>query len=206
MNPSPLLDWRGQTCVVAASGPSLSDAQVSAVYADDHLRVITTNTTWRKLPYAVDVIYACDMLWWKTHQAEIVKANLHDRCWTQDRNSAERWGLNWVRQSARPGLGLKDLHVNGNSGFGAINLAYLFGCRRILLIGFDMKPGPKGQLHWHPDHPAPCVQKLQFKEWLFKSVALAKGLKEAGCELVDCTVGGALTVFPKSTIEKELAK
>lgn len=204
MNPSPLLDWRGQTAVIAASGPSLSDAQVSAVYADDHLRVITTNTTWEKFPYAVDVIYACDMLWWKVNQAKIRQYNLIPRCWTQDRNSAERWGLNWVRQSARPGLGLKDLHVNGNSCFGAINLAYLFGCRRIILLGADMKPGPKGRLHWHEDHPAPCVQKLQFKEWLHKSVQLAKDLKAAGVDVINSTPDSALTVFRKLPIEEAL--
>lgn len=204
MNPSKLLDWRGQTAVIAASGPSLSDAQVSAVYADDHLRVITTNTTWEKFPLAVDVIYACDLMWWRMNAAKIRTAGLHDRCWTQDRNSAERWQLNWIRQSARPGLGTKDLHVNGNSGFGAINLAFLFGCRRILLLGFDMRE-VGGKKHWHPDHPKPCVQNMPFKEWLFKSVALAKDLKAAGCEVINCTPGSALTVWPMSTIEKELA-
>lgn len=199
MNPSKLLDWRGQTAVIVASGPSLTDAQINVVRAAG-VRLITTNTTHERAPWA-DVHYACDLMWWRTN---ITKVRTKAACWTQDRASAERWQLNWVRQSARPGLGTKDLHVNGNSAFGAINLAYLFGARRILLIGVDMKPGPNGRLHWHPDHPKPCVQNMPFKEWLFKSVALARDLKAAGCEVINCTPGSALTVWPMSTIEKEL--
>lgn len=201
MNPSKLLDWRGQTAVIAASGPSLSHEDLVAAQIRG-ARIITTNTSYTLAPWA-DVYYACDMLWWKTNIAKI-PATDRNRCWTQDRASAERWQLNWVRQSARPGLGTKDLHVNGNSAFGAINLAYLFGARRILLLGCDMRE-VNGKKHWHADHPKPCVQNMPFKEWLFKSVALARDLKAAGCEVINCTPGSALTVWPMSTIEKELA-
>lgn len=199
-HPSKLLDWLGQTAVIAASGPSLTDSQLDAARAAG-ARTITTNTTWGRAPWA-DVFYACDMLWWKTNAAKIPK-DLRSRCWTQDRASAERWQINWVRQSARPGLGAKEIHVNGNSAFGAINLAYLFSARRILLLGFDMRE-VDGKKHWHSDHPKPLVQNMPFKEWLFKSVALARDLKAAGCEVINCTPGSALTVWPMSTIEKEL--
>ena len=63
----------------------------------------------------------------------------------------------------RNGLGKRGLRVNGNSGAGAINLAYHFGARRILLVGMDMKPGPNGEKHWHPDHPKPLVQASSSK-------------------------------------------
>jgi hypothetical protein len=199
MNPSKLLDWRGQTCVVAASGPSLRSNMLSLL---DDVRIITTNTSWELFP-SVDVVYACDMLWWKLNHQKVRAAGLHDRCWTQDRASAERWQLNWIRQAARPGLGTKELHVNGNSGFGAINLAYLFGARRILLLGFDMRE-VKGKKHWHPDHPKPCVQNMPFKEWLFKSVALARDLEKEGCEVINCCLDSALTVFKKMPLEEAL--
>lgn len=200
MNPSKLLDWRGQTAVVLASGPSLTTSQVDVVRAAG-ARAITTNTTWKLAPWA-DVHYACDLLWHKINLPAMPPENRR-KCWTQDRASAERWQLNWIRQAARPGLGTKDLHVNGNSAFGAINLAYLFGARRILLLGCDMRE-VGGKKHWHPDHPKPCVQNMPFKEWLFKSVALARDLKAAGCEVINCTPGSAITVWPMSTIEKEL--
>lgn len=199
MNNSKLLDWSGAPCVIAASGPSLSHEQITATKA---ARVIVTNSTWRRVE-SPDVIYACDFLWWKQYHQEIRQAGLHDRCWTQDRSAAERFQLRYVRSEGRQGLGLNAIRVNGNSGAGAINLAYLFGCRRILLIGFDMRE-VDGKKHWHPDHPAPLVQTQMFREWIHKFMTLASDLKAKGCEVVNCTPGSALQCFPMSTIEREL--
>jgi len=205
MEPSKLLDWTGKTCVIAASGPSLTDEQVRLV-EEWNVAIIAVNTTFKKFADP-EVVYACDYLWLKHHVAEVRAKfkNFSTQIWTQDRSSAERFNLNFVRQTSRPGLGKKTLQVNGNSGAGAINLAYLFGCRRILLIGFDMKLGPKGERHWHKDHPAPLVQNQPFGEWLHKFDTLAKDLKAEGVEVVNCTPGSALTVFPMSTLQKELA-
>ena len=197
MNPSPLLDWRDRTAVILASGPSLTVEQAQAV---THLPSITTNSTHELAPWA-DVHYACDFLWWRLNYSKVQHKSA---CWTQDRMSAERYGIKWVRQDAKPGLGKTNLRVNGNSCFGAINLAYLFGARRILLLGADMKLGANGKRHWHPDHPAPCVQSMPFGEWIKKAALLAKDLKAAGCEVVNCTPGSALSVFPMSALEKEV--
>lgn len=186
-----------------ASGPSLTDAQCALVQAADVVS-ITTNTTWQKARWAT-VHYACDYLWWRTYIALIHKAGAIPKCWTQDRTSAEKYGLHWVRQSARPGLGKKEIQVNGNSGFAAVNLAYLFGCRRIILVGYDMQLGPKGERHWHPDHIAPLVQKSQFGEWVHKSALLARELKDADCSVFNCTPGSALTAFKTADLQEALA-
>lgn len=196
MSPSPLLDWRGHTCVVAASGPSLTPVQLPP-----DLRMIVTNDTHKMFP-AADVLYACDFLWWKLNH-KVAGCKHH---WTQDRAAAERFGLNYVRHESREGLGRTALRTGGNSGYGAVNLAYLFGAKRILLIGFDMKEGPKGEKHWHPDHPKPLVQKQQFHEWIHKFKALADDLKAAGVEVINCTPGSALKCFPTGDLETELTK
>jgi hypothetical protein len=191
-------DWTDQTCAVLASGPSLTAAQCEIVRTAK-VKSITTNSTAFLAPWA-DVFYACDFQFFKVYHPKLDKA----RCWTQDRTSAERYGLNFIRQSARPGLGLKEVQVNGNSGFGAINLAFLFGCRKIVLLGFDMQPGPHGKKHHHVDHPAPLVQHLAFGEWLHKSQVLARDLKAAGCVVLNATPGSALTVFDKVSLEEAL--
>lgn len=202
MNNSKLLDWSGAPCVIAASGPSLSQQQIEAVKAASAVRLIVTNSTWVRAPFA-DVIYGCDFQWWKAYHLQIKYAGLHGRCWTQDRSAAERFQLHYVRTEGRQGLGTKALRVNGNSGAGAINLAYLFGCRRILLIGFDMRE-VDGKKHWHADHPAPLVQKQTFGDWIHKFMTLASDLKANGCQVINCTPGSALQCFPMSTIEREL--
>lgn len=197
MEPSKRPDWSRETCVILASGPSLTPEQIDAVKRST-AKSITTNSTAFVAPWA-SVFYACDHLWFKKYHTKLdIK-----RCWTQDRASAERYGINYIRQSARPGLGKREVQVNGNSGTAAINLAYLFGCRRILLCGFDMRE-IKGRKHHHADHPAPLVQASQFGEWIHKLKQVSVDLVAEGCEVVNCTPGSAVPYFRFSTIEKEL--
>lgn len=203
MNPSKLPNWSGETAVILASGPSLTLDQVALV-EQANVKTIATNSTWRIAD--VDVLFAVDYLFFKVCLPEFKAAKRRAAVWTQDRSAADRWGLNWVRQDSRPGLGNPGLRTNGNSGMGAINLAYLFGARRILLVGMDMKLGPKGEKHHHPDHPKPLVQGLVFTDWLHKARDLAKGLKAEKVEVINCTPGSALQCFPMGDLEKELLK
>jgi hypothetical protein len=123
--------------------------------------------------------------------------------WSQDSTSCARWpNIKRVRAANRDGLGKNELiHLNGNSGFQAINLAYSWGFKRIVLLGFDMKPGPNGEKHHHEDHPKPLVQVLVFSEWLHKSHRLAIDLKNEGIEVLNATPGSALTCWPLVKLE-----
>lgn len=202
--PSPKPDWRGHTCVVVASGPSLTDEQIAIVEASS-AKTIAVNNSYQKLR-AADVLYACDFLWWKINRDAARKHCKTMAMWTQDRSAAERWQLNYVRHESRDGLGKAGIRTGGNSGYGAINLAYLFGCRRILLIGFDMQEGPKGEKHWHGDHVAPLTQKQQFVEWRHKCRVLAKELEAEGVEVVNCTPRSALECFPMGDLREAIVR
>jgi hypothetical protein len=193
-----------KTCVIIASGPSLTDAQCAVVHAHrENLKVIVINSSYQKAPWA-DVVYAGDYLWWKVHNLRVKAACPKAERWTQDHSAAERYQLHHRKGVNRPGLGLQHIHMNGNSAFQALNLAFLWGHRRILLLGFDMRHGPGGLTHWHGDHEKPLVQRILPEEWVKKSVPLAADLKQHGCEVINCTPGSALTCFTASTIEKEL--
>ena len=182
------------TAIVIASGPSLTSEQVDAARRSGH-RTIVVNTTYRMMLDA-DNLYAGDFLWWKFHYAD-VSARFAGKCWTQDSTVAARWP--WIkRQRAinRDGLGKDLIHLNGNSGFQALNLAFLWGYRRIILLGFDMKAGPRGERHHHPDHPHPMVINQTFDEWRHKSIKLAADLVAAKCSVINATPDSALTTFP----------
>ena len=204
MTSTPLFNWRDHTAVVVASGPSLADEQITLI---EHSVVFTiaVNNSYAKLQHP-DVVYACDYLWWKLNHMK-AKQNIPRRqLWTQDRAAAEQFQLSHIQWEGKDGLGKRGLRVNGNSGAGAINLAYHFGARRILLIGMDMKPGANGEKHWHPDHPKPMVQGQQFEEWRLKMGVLAKDLAAEGVTVINCTPRSALTCFPMGDLEQELAK
>lgn len=45
-------------------------------------------------------------------------------------------------------------HMNGtNSGYVALNLAYILWPHELNLFGFDMCRGPNNEAHWYPDYP-----------------------------------------------------
>jgi len=182
------------TAIVLASGPSLTAEQIAAAKASGHFTIVV-NGTYKSMLDA-DAMYAGDFLFWKINFADAIKT-FKGKLWTQDNSAAARWPkLNRIRGTNRDGLGKDMIHLGGNSGYQAINAAYIWGYRRIILLGFDMKLGPKGEKHHHPDHPAPLVQAQVFGEWIHKMQKFSKDLKAAGCEVLNATPGSALTCFP----------
>lgn len=192
--------WKGETAVIIASGPSVTDEDLHTVVGVSP-KIIGVNAMSEFVP--CDVAFGVDFLFWKIARTRHRPGN--PACWTTDRAAAERYGLSWVRGVHRPGLGRDKIHTQGNSGMAAINLAYLFGARRILLLGFDMRLGPAGRKHWHTDHPAPLVQHQCFSDWLHKAPALAADLKSAGVAVINCSRETALTVFPRGKLSEELS-
>jgi hypothetical protein len=184
-----------KTAVILASGHSLTLEQIEAARLSGHF-TIAVNTTYEKALWA-HAMYAGDFMWFKLNIAKLRASKFKGKLVTQDSSAAAHYQLTRVRGTNRGGLGKEVIHMNGNSGVQAINLAFLWGYRRIILLGFDMKLGPKGEKHHHADHGHPAVQHQCFDEWLKKIQLVATDLVAAKCEVIDCTVGGALRCFPK---------
>ncbi|MEO6588954.1 MAG: hypothetical protein ABIP06_06470 [Pyrinomonadaceae bacterium] len=183
-----------KTAIILASGPSLTQEQIDAALHSGHF-TIAVNATYQKAPTA-NVCYFGDFLFAKTYIADMRKV-FKGEMWTQDATTNGRWpDVKRMRGGHREGLGKDVIHTNGQSGAQAINLAYLWGYKRIILLGFDLKLGPKGEKHHHENHPAPCVQGQTFSEWLDKFVKLAADLKAEGIEVLNATPGSALKSFP----------
>lgn len=93
------------------------------------------------------------------------------------------------------------LATGRNSGFQAINLAYLTGAARIVLLGYDMK-GSVQQMHWFGDHPlktSPGVLNL----FITGFNKLAKH-RPAGLDIINCSADTALTCFARESLESVL--
>ena len=96
------------------------------------------------------------------------------------------------------------LMTGQNSGHQAMNLAVLLGAKRILLLGFDMKAGERGQMHWFGDHPIP-TQASSFSAMLHNFGKTLKPLAAAGVEVINCTPGSALACYPRRSLDEALA-
>lgn len=193
-------DWSGRTAVVIANGPSLDRAAVEGDAQPSGAAKIAVNTAYMAAPFA-DVFYAGDFLFWKVHHQRMKRERA--ALWTCDATAAEHFGLNRWKAKNDVGLGETMIHMNGNSGAQAINLAYLFGARKILLLGFTMRE-IDGKKHFHGDHEAPLVQKQLFAEWLHKMAFVARDAKRLGVDIVNCDKLSAMKCFRFGNLEDEL--
>lgn len=203
MTPPKHPDWSGRTAAVICNGPSLTKPQVDLARLLRPSFIVAVNTAYLMAPKA-EIFYAGDMLFWRTHHARMRQAAAHyTQFWTADSSSAERYNLNLWRGVNRPGLGTERVHFNGNSGAQAINLAYLFGAHKILLLGMTMRE-IDGKRHFHGNHEAPLTQTQLFPEWLKKMEVVARDAERLGVDIVNCDPLSAMQCFRFGGLEEEL--
>jgi hypothetical protein len=93
----------------------------------------------------------------------------------------------------------RGLAHGSNSGYQAINLAFHFGVKKIILIGYDMQLDKSGMSHWHTDgdRPAHAMQHVMKTSFLPNFPSLAEALTEEGIRVYNASPDSALTVFPR---------
>jgi hypothetical protein len=206
-------DWRGATAVCIGGGPSLTAAQVEVVrQARDthrHLRVIAINDAWRLAGFA-DMLYFCDDKWWQWHHQKLAGWKGGIARLEGGKHDFGDPRIKVLRNVGRQGLSEeRNGLANGqNSGYQAIGLAVHLGARRILLLGFDMQARVDAGIvktHWFGDHPGGTSQDV-YRTMLPNFESLPPALKKRGVEVVNCTPGSALRVFPQRAIEEALPR
>ena len=205
--------WSGETIVILACGPSLTQEQVDQ--CRENARIIAINDSYR-LHRAADILYACDARWWEWYYNAIavwpeflgVKIGL---AWDAQNNtmypgwnSIDATAAGIFRLAATGETGLESdpqgLRTGKNSGYQAINLAVHLGAERIVLLGYDMQ-AKDGKHHWfgnHPDNVPPPPYELFMEP--FES--LVEPLKELKIEIYNATPDSALECFPKVKLEE----
>jgi hypothetical protein len=182
----------------------------------DKWRVVAVNDAYKVLPQA-DALYACDNAWWEIHQD---CAGFTGEKWSSHeqepdgkephgndkRKVADAYGVNLIAGkdgdefSFDPGF----IYYGSNSGFQAINLALLMGCRTIVLVGFDMRH-VEGKAHYFGDHPdgLATIRDESYRAFV-KHYERAAKLLPADVAIVNATPGSALTCFPMMELEDAL--
>lgn len=146
-----------------------------------------------------------------------------DRLWTESRwpKLAERAGQAYIRDAALKNVRERPdwLHVfncdykraifsddpatlNGtNSGFCALNLAYILSPLRIFLIGFDMNRSPEGRAYWHAPYPWTDPQGAtkpgKYTEWAGQFADAARAFRARNIEVFNVSATSAITAFAK---------
>lgn len=188
--------FKGKTVVIVASGASLTREDVE--YCQGKAVVAVVNDNYKLAPWA-DLLYAADPGWWKHHEGVREFAGTK---WTQDKDSAKLYGLNWVDGRWNPSVSADPafIHYGFNSGFQCLNLIFLMGASRIILLGFDMQ-ATAGKKHWFGNHPGELNKDSAYGQWVEFMDNAAPRLEKHKCEVINCSRSTALKKFKRMALE-----
>jgi len=153
-----------------------------------------------------DYLYACDKAWWQKH-IQAVKRGFKGKLFTQYSNAKEQEyarenGIEALSGAHSAGLGRDQLHYGSNSGYQAINLAFLLGATTINLLGYDMgKTG--GKNHWFGNHPNGLTNG-NYESFIPRFDSLAKDLAAEGVDVINYTRTTKLTQFKRGNLDTDI--
>lgn len=87
---------------------------------------------------------------------------------------------------------------NLNSGASAISMAYHLGCKRIILLGFDMELNQNGNGHWHNLYNGKT--DMPFTKHLIGFDKIAEDATRLGIEIINASPKSKITQFPKMNV------
>ncbi len=198
-------EWEGETAVIFASGPSLNQEQIDMVKAAN-VRTIAINRTIAAVPWA-DVHYFCDYKFYRWA--------LSDPDYADVRAAWEKFKGRMVTISNVPTAAyhLKRGHMYGvsdepealatgnNSGYQSINLAYLFGAKKIILLGYDQR-AVNGRIHHHKNHPSPTNESIfEHTSLMFDFISAPMATRAL---VINATPDSRLESFKKMSLQEAL--
>lgn len=196
--------WDGRRIIVAAPGPSLT-SEVAAVCGGE--TILAVSDAYRVFPKA-DVVYSCDAVWWETNGPN---GDFSGERWTthslspknDKRNLKDRDKFHIIEGRAGQGFSKNPhfVHYGNNSGFQAVNLGILFGAKKIILVGFDMRT-VDGKSHFFGNHKTPLRDSHSFIVWIRDFATAAKIAPDVS--IINATPGSALDCFSKMSLEEAL--
>lgn len=224
--------WEGGTCVIIGGGPSITkqfdipEEIVQKVCSGElqpnayspflepihKLHVIGVNVAYRMGDW-VDVMYFGDESTW--NEEKYILQNYYGLKVTC---CPELQNLKSVKYIARNPKVVEGIHRddpetvcwNQNSGGSAINLAYHFGVKRIILLGFDMNVGQNKNQHWHKIYPqykdatqpSERILSFTFRRHRSSFSAIKQHADELGIEIINANPDSALDQFVKMNFKE----
>lgn len=204
--------WPESTVFIIGGGPSTKNEDFSGIH---NRRVIAANHSF-KFGNWVDLTICCDYRRWDEMEPDIVKhpglVVVPAEPLKYPRFSKMKANMPLYIKTFKKGWSTKrdTIARNRNTGTGAINLAYLLGAVKVVLIGFDMKTHD-GKANWHEvmkRDPSIQIRERAFPEHLRHFyLAVAKG-KECGMSFYNTSIDSAIDEkkVPKISLKEYLNK
>jgi hypothetical protein len=204
------------TVACVGTGPSLTLAQVDTARRKG-FALFGVNLVYQHVP-DLAVLFCTNESFWDFYWARPDSPRLHPcEKWTNSIEAASHYRLNYIASHESHGLGYPDhIHHGHSSGACLVNLAYLMGATRLVLLGYDMRYAPdydgvnrkigstprhffgeyvSALQHW----PKAAVKDGVHVELVehYNSIA-----RQGLVEIVNCTPDSAIKCFPMKAIEE----
>lgn len=198
--------YPNRAAVLFATGPGLTPESVELIrpyHASGKVVAFGCNDSYRLVDY-LDVHYACDGPWWKIHKDKVFQKLPPDcQVWTQDKKTAQDLSINLILGKHQNGLDLEqrdNIYFGSNSGYQLLNIAYHYGIRKFLLVGYNMGVVDH-KTHFFGDHPQGLAKTSPYKKFIENYGTIQQEVKDM---VINCTPNSALTCFNKLDLEEAL--
>lgn len=209
------IEWSGETAFLLGGGQSLKGFDAEQLRGKG--RVIAINDAGLVMAPWADVLLWSDAAWleWNIDDlhlhvgpykiSRVPLTQRTDKCPPAVKlriaRETARLGVKVIARECKRVLGSDPGKLGGKcGGSAAIDLARLFGARRIVLLGYDMTPG-----HWHGRHQRTSKPDIYERRYLPAIEAMAPLLRAREIEVINCTPGSLLECFACAELSEALA-
>lgn len=195
--------YKNKKAILIATGPSLTEEVVEIIrpYKDDFI-IFGCNDSYRLVDF-LDFHYACDKAWWDLHAKSFREKYPDLEAWTQAKDyENSEFNLNVVEGKHARSLSTDSnlIHWGSNSGYQLLNIAFLSGCCKFLLVGYNMqKIG--GERHFFGEHPEGLSRNSPYDKFVSAFTSIEEPIRNI---IVNCTPDSALTMFRYNDLKEEL--
>lgn len=203
-------DWGDAPVFIVGGGPSLIPYRSKLTEIQNRGHVLAINDSFKHC--YPEVIFSIDHTWLSKRLGEIPGMLAPVFVAVED-NLVRKECPNLTYLLRRYRSGSNDVSflsenpaeiTNGmNSGFGALNFAYLRGAKIIYLLGFDFKDAPDGQTHFHGSYEwhNKTNSNLLYPRWAKVFEDTIPQLKSSGAHVFNGSADSLLTAFPHKSYE-----
>lgn len=204
--------YPGDTAIVCGTGPSITPEQIELVNNSGH-RVFGANRAYEI--FDCHVVHGCNYQFWDLHYPRMPKGQF-DMWTTRPELRGKYPGLNYIEERWEDGLSREPHWISAHHGTGPqlVNIAYLYGCTRLLLVGWDMRYWGKQGPRTYEKRRYLGEDELTLHHWPQtgpngEQTGLIKEMETIrpdayGIEIVNCTPGSAMKCFPFGDLREQI--
>lgn len=197
------IKYKNKSAILFATGPSLTEEVVEIIrpYKDKFI-MFGCNNAYSRVDY-LDEHYACDNNWWTEYGPSFREQFPNLSSWSQAPEEVLKpFNVRHIKGVHKQELSTNQeyIHFGSNSGFQTLNLAYLLGCRKFLLVGYNMQH-VSGQKHFFGNHPGRLDKNSPFQQFIRAYNNIQDEIKQL---ITNCTPDSALDMFTNKSLKEAL--